>query len=88
MDEILLECNEHIKNNYYGFEIQFNSQNTRHRYRFLELETQDIQMTELNSSQMFLEYSVKCKQSFLFVENMWFYCNQKTNMIWVNTRYN
>lgn len=79
--EILLECNKFVKDHYYGFEIEL-VQKVPELIEYSDPELEEIQMTELKLSQMFIEYSELNNQHYVYFEKKWYYSNPETNVLW------
>jgi hypothetical protein len=82
IDGVLSECNQFVKDNYHGFEIELVQKN-RAKCEYSDPDLEEIQMTELKISQMFAEYSEINNQHNVYLDKKWYYSNLDTNLLWI-----
>jgi hypothetical protein len=83
LDDILHECNEFVKDNYYGFEIEL-VQKAFEVPKYQDLDEEQTKITEDKLADYFVEFSAQNKNHYMYVEQyrQWFYCSLSNDFVW------
>ena len=81
VEEILKECNQFIKENYYNFEIELVVK-PFDLHNFTDPDNEELKVTELKLSQLFIEFSKQNNNNYIYHEQHWYYSNVDTNVLW------